>query len=126
MRPSRSGAGPRSTPGGSSAASCARRAALSELGPNVPVHFTRFHPAFQLLNLPPTPVETLERARDIGLAVGLRYVYVGNVPGHPGNHTYCPACRKVVVRRSGFFVSETHLREGRCASCRQIVEGVWA
>jgi pyruvate formate lyase activating enzyme len=99
---------------------------LGELGPDVPVHFTRFHPAFQLLNLPPTPVATLERARDIGLAQGLRYVYVGNVPGHPGNHTYCPACRKIVVRRSGFFVTETHLQEGRCAFCRQPVAGVWA
>jgi pyruvate formate lyase activating enzyme len=99
---------------------------LGELGPDVPVHFTRFHPAFQLLNLPPTPVATLERARDVGLAQGLRYVYVGNVPGHPGNHTYCPACRKIVVRRSGFFVTETHLQEGRCAFCRQPVAGVWA
>jgi pyruvate formate lyase activating enzyme len=98
---------------------------LTELGPDVPLHFTRFHPAFQLLNLAPTPVETLERARDIGLTAGLRYVYVGNVPGHPGNHTYCPACRKVVVERSGYFVTGTHLREGRCAFCRQPVKGVW-
>ena len=61
-----------------------------ELGPDVPVHFTRFHPDYQLLNLPPTPVATLERAREIAMATGLRYAYVGNVPGHPGNHTYCP------------------------------------
>jgi len=99
---------------------------FSELGPDVPLHFTRFHPDFQLLNLPPTPIETLERAREIALARGLHYVYVGNVPGHPGNHTYCPGCRKVVVRRSGFFVTEIHLREGRCEYCRRPVAGVWA
>jgi pyruvate formate lyase activating enzyme len=99
---------------------------LGELGPDVPVHFTRFHPDFQLLNLPPTPVETLERGRDIALAKGLRYVYVGNVPGHPGNHTYCPRCGKAVVKRSGFSVTEINIRGGRCAFCSQPIAGVWS
>jgi len=99
---------------------------LGELGPDVPLHFTRFHPDFQLLNLPPTPVATLERGRDIALAKGLRYVYVGNVPGHPGNQTYCPGCHKVVVGRSGFSVTEMNLRGGQCAFCGQKVAGVWA
>ena len=78
------------------------------------MHFTRFHPDYQLLNLPPTPVSTLERAREIAMAKGLRYVYVGNVPGHPGNHTYCPGCRKVVIGRDNFFVTEMHVKHGAC------------
>lgn len=97
-----------------------------EVGRDVPVHFTRFHPAYQLLNLPPTPVATLERARDIALAAGLRYAYVGNVPGHAGNHTYCPGCRKVVVRRDGFFVSEMNVRHGKCRFCQHPIAGVWS
>ena len=76
-----------------------------EVGPDVPVHFTRFHPDYQLRNLPPTPVATLEKAREIAMRKGIRYAYVGNVPGHPGNHTYCPGCGKVVIGRSGFFVT---------------------
>ena len=70
-----------------------------ELGPDVPVHFTRFHPDYQLPNLPPTPVATLERAREEAMKAGIHYAYVGNVPGHPGNHTYCPNCGKVVIER---------------------------
>jgi pyruvate formate lyase activating enzyme len=96
-----------------------------ELGPDVPVHFTRFHPDFQLRNLPDTPVATLERARETGMAQGLRFVYVGNVPGHPGNHTYCPGCGTRVIERDGMFVSAIHLRDGRCPKCRRAIPGVW-
>ena len=96
-----------------------------ELGPDVPVHFTRFHPDYQLLNLPPTPVETLEQAREAAMAHGLHYAYVGNVPNHPGNHTYCPSCRKVVVKRNGFFITEMHVQGGRCVFCRKKIAGVW-
>ncbi|MEM2936419.1 MAG: AmmeMemoRadiSam system radical SAM enzyme, partial [Candidatus Bathyarchaeia archaeon] len=59
------------------------------MGPDVPVHFTRFHPTYKLRNLPPTPVSTLERCRNEALAAGLRFVYLGNVPGHRGQNTYC-------------------------------------
>jgi len=97
-----------------------------ELGPDVPLHFSRFHPDYQLLNLPPTPVSTLDRARDIAMAAGIRYAYVGNVPGHPGNHTYCPGCRKVVIRRDNFFVTEMHLANGACEYCKRPIAGVWA
>ena len=98
---------------------------VRELGRDVPLHFTRFHPEYQLLNLPPTPVATLERARGIAMAAGIRYAYVGNVPGHAGNHTYCPGCRKAVIRRDGFFVTENNLRAGTCGSCGHAVAGVW-
>jgi len=96
-----------------------------ELGPNVPLHFTRFHPDYQLMNLPPTPVSTLERARNIAMARGIRYAYVGNVPGHPGNHTYCPSCKKAVILRENFFVNEMHLRNGACEYCSQKIAGIW-
>ncbi|HEY3380206.1 MAG TPA: AmmeMemoRadiSam system radical SAM enzyme [Vicinamibacterales bacterium] len=97
-----------------------------ELGPDVPVHFTRFHPDYQLRNLPPTPVATLERARQMARDKGIHYAYVGNVPGHPGNHTYCPKCQEAVIRRDNFFVTETHIRDGRCEYCKQAIAGVWA
>jgi pyruvate formate lyase activating enzyme len=109
-------------------ASLARLASwvMSELGADVPLHFTRFHPDYQLLNLAPTPVATLERARDMAMARGLRYVYVGNVPGHPGNHTYCPKCRTRVITRQDFFVLESSLKDGRCGACRCPIAGVWS
>ncbi len=99
---------------------------LDAVGPDVPVHFTRFHPDYRLQNLPPTPVETLERARAIALAKGLRYVYVGNVPGHPGNDTGCPRCGALVIRRSGFLIEEMHVKDGKCARCGAPIAGVWS
>jgi pyruvate formate lyase activating enzyme len=99
---------------------------LGEVGPDVPVHFTRFHPDYQLLNLPPTPVATLERARDMALSKGMHYPYVGNVPDHPGNHTYCPNCKKIVIKRQGFFITQMNLESGRCKFCKQKIAGVWA
>lgn len=95
------------------------------VGPEVPLHFTRFHPTYRLTNLPPTSLETLERAYEIAREVGLHYVYVGNVPGHSGNHTYCPQCGEIVVRRSGFSVLEVRLQEGACGFCGQEIPGVW-
>jgi pyruvate formate lyase activating enzyme len=97
-----------------------------ELGPDVPVHFTRFHPDYQLQHLPPTPVATLEAARNTALAAGLHYPYVGNVPGHPGNHTYCPGCGEIVIRRQGFLVEAVRLRDGLCAACGRAIAGVWS
>jgi pyruvate formate lyase activating enzyme len=99
---------------------------VGEAGPDVPVHFTRFHPDYQLPNLSPTPVETLEKARDLARAQGLRYAYVGNVPGHAGNSTYCPKCGKQVIERSHFFVVANRLEQGRCPYCKEPVAGVWA
>ena len=97
-----------------------------ELGPDVPVHFTRFHPDYQLRHLPATPVATLERAREIGMAQGLRFAYVGNLPGHPGNHTLCPGCGAKVIERDGMFVTAVRLRDGRCAGCGRAIPGVWS
>ncbi|MCG6537684.1 MAG: radical SAM protein, partial [Syntrophales bacterium LBB04] len=99
---------------------------MDEIGPDVPLHFTRFHPDYQLANLPPTPIAVLERAWDIAKSQGLRYAYVGNVPGHRGNHTYCPGCQKIVVRRSGIFLEENLLKKGRCPFCDYLIRGVWS
>jgi pyruvate formate lyase activating enzyme len=97
----------------------------SELGPDVPLHFSRFHPEYLLKNLPPTSLETLERALNIARSEGLHYVYLGNVPGHEAENTYCPKCRRVVVERLGFTVNAVNLTGGRCRNCRQEIPGVW-
>ena len=96
------------------------------LGADVPLHFTRFHPDYQLRNLPPTPYATLVRCRQIGLAEGLHYVYTGNVPGVEGEHTTCPKCGKVVVRRHGFDLKENRVQNGRCGFCGHAIAGVWS
>ena len=98
---------------------------LGEVGPEVPVHFTRFHPDYQMPNLPPTPLATLERARDMALDRGMHYPFVGNVPSHPGNHTYCPNCKKIVIHRHGFFITEMNMKGGRCKFCNRKIAGVW-
>lgn len=97
-----------------------------EIGPDVPIHFTRFHPDYQLTQLPPTPVATLERARETAMAEGIHFAYVGNVPGHPGNHTYCPSCGRIVIEREGFLVTAVRLKQGRCAACGRAIPGVWS
>lgn len=98
---------------------------LEHVGPDVPLHFSRFMPQYKLRNLPSTPVETIERARDIALAAGLHYVYTGNVPGHVGEHTYCPRCGEVLIRRLGFSVLEYHIVDGTCEFCGESIAGVW-
>jgi pyruvate formate lyase activating enzyme len=98
---------------------------VREVSPDVPLHFSRFYPQYKLTNLPPTPVETLERARQIALEEGVRFVYLGNVPGHPGDNTYCPTCSRPIIVRQGFAVQEYHLRSGTCASCSTAIPGVW-
>lgn len=98
----------------------------SELGPDVPLHFTRFYPLYLLKNLPPTPVPTLERAKAIADAEGLHYVYIGNVPGHPAENTYCPKCRQMVIGRTGFTITAMRLKNGKCDRCAQPIPGVWS
>jgi pyruvate formate lyase activating enzyme len=95
------------------------------LGTDVPLHFTQFHPEYLLKNLPITPVPTLERARDMALAEGLHFVYIGNVPGHPAENTYCPRCKRVLVERAGFEIRQMVIRNGACPNCKQVIPGVW-
>ena len=97
----------------------------SSLGREVPLHFSRFHPDYQLRELPPTPIETLERAREIALAEGLHYVYIGNVPGHPAQNTYCPGCGKPLVERAGLTASRVQIRNSACPYCAHAIPGIW-
>jgi pyruvate formate lyase activating enzyme len=96
-----------------------------EIGPDVPIHFTRFHPDYKLANLPSTPISTLEQARETAMKKGIHFVYIGNVPGHPGNNTYCPYCGKEIIKRSNFFVLEIKMTGGRCDYCKHSIAGVW-
>ncbi len=97
----------------------------ANLGPDVPLHFTQFHPEYLLKNLPITPVPTLERAKAIADAEGLHYVYIGNVPGHPAENTYCPKCRRIVVERVGMTAKQMLIRKGGCPFCGQQIPGLW-
>jgi pyruvate formate lyase activating enzyme len=97
----------------------------TDLGPDVPVHFTRFHPSYRLQNVPATPVKTLTRLHEIARGEGLNFVYVGNVPGHPGNNTVCPGCGKVVIRRVDMAVVKMDLKAGACAHCGRAIPGIW-
>jgi pyruvate formate lyase activating enzyme len=98
---------------------------VDNVGPDVPTHFSRFQPLYQLLNLPPTPVETLEKAREIAMEEGINYAYIGNVPGHAANHTYCARCGEPIIVRQGFAVLEYHLTNGHCDYCGNPIPGVW-
>lgn len=97
----------------------------SNLGPDVPWHFSRFAPEFMLKNLPPTPNTVLEKARKMAMQAGMKFVYTGNNPGQEGNHTYCPGCGKKVVERLGFKVMRSHLSRGKCPDCGYQMPGVW-
>jgi pyruvate formate lyase activating enzyme len=99
---------------------------LQELGPDVPLHFSRFYPHYKLRNLPPTPVSTLENAVNIGRDAGLHYVYLGNVPGHVDENTQCPFCHKMLIRRTGYEIISNYIEESVCPFCREKIAGVWS
>ncbi|MBW2169473.1 MAG: AmmeMemoRadiSam system radical SAM enzyme [Deltaproteobacteria bacterium] len=98
----------------------------SELGPDTPVHFSRFYPLHKLQHLPPTPVSTLEKVRAVALSSGLEFVYIGNVPGHEAWNTYCPNCKRIVIRRTGYMIRDMHMMEGKCGYCGKPLPGIWA
>lgn len=93
------------------------------LGTDTPWHVTRFHPHLYLSHLPPTPIQKLERAREIGLETGLRYVYIGNVPGHPGENTYCPNCGRLLIERFVYDVTLHDFEGGKCLKCGHTIAG---
>ncbi len=97
---------------------------FDELGPDLPWHISRFYPQYRMEDVPPTPAATLERAWQIGRDVGLRYVYVGNLPGHDTESTRCPRCGTVVIERFGYRVHVRALRQGVCTGCGGTIPGV--
>lgn len=90
---------------------------MREIDPEIPWHLSRYYPAYEF-TLPPTPLQTLEKARSIGLEEGLRYVYLGNVPSHPYENTLCPSCHQLIIKRAGFNVLDCRLtQDSRCPGC---------
>jgi len=93
---------------------------------NYPLHFSRFHPEYKLTQLSSTPIGILTQARDIALAAGIKYVYIGNVPGLDAQNTYCPKCRELVVERKGYSILQKNIEKGACKKCGEKIHGVWA
>jgi pyruvate formate lyase activating enzyme len=99
---------------------------VEHMGPDVPVHFTAFHPDYKLRDRPRTPSRTLSRAREIARAAGLRHVYTGNVHDREGQTTFCPGCGAKVIERDWFAVTAARLRDGACAACGTPIAGRFA
>jgi pyruvate formate lyase activating enzyme len=100
---------------------------VDNLGPEVPLHFSAFHPDWKMMDTPPTPPASLRRARRIALRNGMRYVYTGNVHDREGDATYCPACGAVVIGRDWYEIIAWNLTaDGRCGSCGGAIAGVFA
>jgi pyruvate formate lyase activating enzyme len=97
---------------------------IRSLGVEIPWHVSRFYPAFEMIDLPPTPIDTLHRAREIGLKAGLRYVYQGNVPGE-GENTYCYKCGELLIERFGYRVIKNEIVDLSCPKCKTQMDGVW-
>ncbi len=96
-----------------------------ELGDDVPLHFSRFFPNYRLTHISATPIKSLERAHQIARDVGLKYVTVGNVPGHTLNSTFCPKCDKRIIHRIHFQVLENNIEDGKCKFCGYSISGMW-
>lgn len=97
-----------------------------EVGPETPWHVTQFYPMYKLSHLNRTPVATLRKAREIGLKTGLKYIYIGNVPGEPGENTYCPSCGKLLIQRYGYEILEYNLKGNKCSFCGAEINGIWS
>ena len=95
------------------------------LGPETPLHFSRFTPRYKLKNLYLTPVSTLEKAKEVAESVGLKYVYIGNAPGHPAEHTFCPDCKAVLIERIGYSIKQNNIIGGKCKFCNRPIPGIW-
>jgi len=90
---------------------------VDSLGPQIPVHFSAFHPDYKLMDVPPTPARTLSNAYDRARKAGLQFVYLGNILAGDRDDTHCPKCGTKVVEREGFSVHRTNLKGNRCGNC---------
>lgn len=92
---------------------------------DAPLHFSRFHPMYKLKQLPATSFSALKRAYDIAIKAGIKYVYIGNVPGKDMQNTYCPNCKEMVIGRRGFKIISNNIVNSKCNNCEAVVNGVW-
>jgi len=90
-----------------------------------PLHFSRFFPMYKLTNLPSTSISVLEKAREIAEKSGMRYIYIGNVPAHPNQNTFCPKCKEIIIERRGFVVVNNYVENGKCKFCKEQISGIW-
>lgn len=98
---------------------------IASVDPSMPWHVTGFHPTYKLTDRPATSASSLQKAREIGLAAGLRYVYEGNIPGAGGENTVCPSCQARLINRLGYTIQENRLVDGCCPQCGEPIAGVW-
>ena len=97
---------------------------VANLGINTPWHVSQFYPTYKLTDRPRTPAATLRRARDIGRAAGLRYVYEGNLPGEGSENTFCPSCSSVLIKRHGYAIQTDRIINGSCPECGEKISGI--
>lgn len=97
---------------------------IRSVDPVIPWHVTQFYPTYKLTDRSMTPIETLRKAREIGLKAGLRYVYEGNVPGEGGENTYCPSCGGLLIERFGFSLTGINMKDGLCSRCKTAIDGI--
>ena len=98
---------------------------IVSIDPSLPWHVTAFYPTYKMTDRPATPVQLLQKAREIGLAAGLNHVYEGNVPGSGGENSVCPSCQASLINRRGFTIEKNRLVDGRCPQCGVAIAGVW-
>jgi pyruvate formate lyase activating enzyme len=99
---------------------------VEHLGPDVPMHFSRFHPTYRVTNLPRTPIATVENCRRLAMEAGVHYVYAGNVPMHPGENTYCHHCNETLIERAGYRIINNAIANGKCPHCQTTIPGIWS
>jgi pyruvate formate lyase activating enzyme len=93
---------------------------------DAPLHFSRFFPLYKLKDLPYTPIDILEKAKEIAIRSGIKYAYIGNVPGSPAENTFCPSCKKMVIERKGFTILSNSIKDSSCKFCGTKIAGVWS
>ncbi len=96
-----------------------------ELGELTPLHFSRFYPLYKMQNHFPTPIATLEKARELALQAGLKYIYLGNIPGNPAESTFCHGCGKLLIERTGYQIGEVKMKGDACGHCGAKIPGIW-
>ncbi len=96
---------------------------IYSISPEIPWHISRYYPRYKYDQAPPTPINTIEKAREIGLSEGLHFVYSGNVMGHDGENTYCPNCKKLIIARKGFFIERLDMKGHACGYCNHTIPG---